>query len=130
MDPAELISAAIEARRNAYAPYSQFSVGAALLSRDGQVFLGANVENASYGLTVCAERIAIFNAVSQGVVEFEALAVVTERGASCCGACRQVIREFSTDLPVYLGKEDGEFEVTRLDKLLPGSFGPENLGRP
>ncbi len=127
MTPAEMIRAAIEARTSAYAPYSNYEVGAALLARDGRVFTGCNVESASYGLTVCAERVAFFKAVSEGAREFESIAIVTRNGASMCGACRQVAREFAPDLVVHLGDASGAFRTTTLSHLLPESFGPDSL---
>jgi len=127
MTPEDLVARAIAARAHAHAPYSNYAVGAALLARDGTVFTGSNVENASYGLTVCAERIAVFAAVSAGNHEFAALAVATENGASMCGACRQVVREFSQDLPVHLASADGKFRTRTLAELLPEAFGPEKL---
>ncbi|MEM7164803.1 MAG: cytidine deaminase [Planctomycetota bacterium] len=119
-----LVASALAARDRAYAPYSNYLVGAALLCVDGTVFTGCNVENASYGLTCCAERTAVFKAVSEGHQQFLAIAVATETGASCCGACRQVLSEFSTDgaLPVLLAAADGEFTRTTIGELLPGAF--------
>jgi cytidine deaminase len=125
--PEELIARAALARENAYAPYSEYPVGAALLTRSGKIYLGANVENASYSLTVCAERIAIFKAVSEGEREFEALAVVTSNGGSPCGACRQVLREFAPDLRIYIADAEGNHRRTSVSELLPDSFGPEFL---
>lgn len=123
-----LISAAIEAFENAYAPYSKFQVGAALLSKSGKIFLGVNVENASYPLTVCAERSAISNAVSNGEREFTAIAIATKHGGAPCGACRQVLREFAPLLPVLLCTTGGEVvKRTTIAELLPHSFGPEDL---
>lgn len=102
MTPAELLAAANEARRLAHAPYSRYRVGAALLTRDGRVYTGCNVENASFGLSICAERVAVFKAVSDGQREFVAVAIVTpDVGASPCGACRQVLHEFAPDAWVY-----------------------------
>lgn len=125
--PEDLVTRALDARRNAYAPYSRFAVGAALRLDDGTIVTGANVENASYGLTVCAERIAVFTAVASGRTKFNALAVATERGASMCGACRQVVREFAPDVTVYLADAAGNVTTTSIAKLLPDSFGPEEL---
>ena len=127
MTPDELIALARKARKAAYCPYSKYHVGAALLATDGQVFTGCNVENASYGLTICAERNAATHAVAQGSRTFEALAVVTRDGASMCGACRQFLAEFGTDLVVHLAGETGPYTSTTLKELLPGSFGPDQL---
>ena len=115
------------ARIQSDAPYSEYRVGAALLTRSGRVYLGANVENAVFSLTVCAERVAVFKAISEGENEFEALAVVTSNSGSPCGACRQVLREFAPNLPVYIGDVDGNFRQTTVAELLPDSFGPEYL---
>ena len=128
MTPEELIREATQARERAWAPYSRYRVGAALLTANGAVIPGCNIENASYGLTVCAERTAIFAAVAQGITEFAALAVVTEDGASMCGACRQVAWEFSEDLVVYLGDAGGRFTVTSIRELLPHAFSKRDLG--
>jgi cytidine deaminase len=130
MPPEELIARAALARQYAYAPYSSYAVGAALLARSGRVYLGANVENAVYSLTVCAERTAVFKAVSEGEREFEAIAVVTSNGGSPCGACRQVLREFALDLPVYIADDEGNYRQTNVAELLPDSFGPEFLDQP
>ncbi len=127
MKPEELVSLALAARARAYAPYSRFAVGAALLLADGSVVTGCNVENASYGLTVCAERVALFTAVAQGKRSFQALAVATGPGASPCGACRQVLNEFAPGLTVHLADKDGRFRSTTLADLLPDSFGPDAL---
>jgi cytidine deaminase len=127
MLPEELIARALLAQEYAYAPYSNYRVGAALLTRSGQVFLGANVENASYPLTICGERVAVFNAVSAGELEFEAIAVATANGGGPCGACRQVLREFAPELPVYIADAAGAFRYTTVAELLPDSFGPEYL---
>ena len=127
MSPEELIARAALAQEYAYAPYSNYPVGAALLTRSGRVYLGANVENAVYSLTVCAERTAVFKAVSEGEREFEAIAVVTPNGGSPCGACRQVLREFAPNLVVYIADADGNYRQTSVAELLPDSFGPEFL---
>ena len=123
-----LINRAIEARENAYCPYSHFAVGAALLCEDGTIYEGCNIENASYGLTNCAERTAIFKAVSEGHTTFKALAVVADTEGPCapCGACRQVISEF--DIPqIILANLKGNYRVVSLDELLPFRFGAESL---
>lgn len=124
MKPDELIAEAFQALGNAHAPYSEYLVGAALLCADGTVFRGCNVENASYGLTNCAERTAIFSAIAAGQREFVGLAI-TASGASTpfpCGACRQVLVEFcGAEFPVYVATSDG-FETVPLGKLLPHSF--------
>jgi cytidine deaminase len=126
-DQDKLVSLAAEARRKAHAPYSHFAVGAALLAKSGQVYTGANVENASYGLTMCAERVAVFKAVSEGEREFEALAVVTENGVTPCGACRQVLMEFGDDIQVIVADTAGHRRVFALTDLLPEGFTPEDL---
>jgi cytidine deaminase len=120
----QLIEAAITARQRAYAPYSKFPVGAALLTPDGQIFTGCNVENASYGLTICAERAAVFSAISAGRQRFELLAVATAGGSSPCGACRQVLVEFSPALPIILVDVDrpGEITESTIQELLPAAF--------
>ena len=112
-----------------YSPYSKFPVGAALLCADGRVFTGCNVENAAYGSTICAERTALVKAVSAGVREFVALAVVGRGEDFCwpCGACRQMLREFAPNLEVVVGNGKKELTVIPLPELLPHSFGPESL---
>jgi cytidine deaminase len=127
MQPEELIARATLARKFAYAPYSNYPVGAALLARSGRVYLGANVENAVYPLTICAERVAVVKAVSEGEREFEAIAVVTSNGGSPCGSCRQVLREFAPNLTVFIADADGNFRTVTIAELLPDSFGPEFL---
>ena len=127
MRPEELIARAALAQGYAYAPYSNYPVGAALLARSGRVYLGANVENAVYSHTICAERVAMFKAISEGEREFEAIAVVTWNGGSPCGSCRQVLREFAPNLEVYIADADGNFRETDVARLLPDSFGPEYL---
>jgi len=126
-----LLGRAREVRGNAYAPYSRFPVGAALLAADGRVFTGCNVENASYGLANCAERVAIGKAVSEGAREFAAIAVIGPEDAQpCapCGACRQVLYEFGPDLPVIFPVAEGDgFQVRSMGELLPGAFGPARL---
>ncbi|MCP4356579.1 MAG: cytidine deaminase [Chloroflexi bacterium] len=122
-----LVQAAIEVREKAYAPYSNYKVGAALLGDDGRIYTGVNVENVSYGLTICAERTAVFKAVSAGCRKFQAVVVATENGGSPCGACRQVLVEFAGDVPVWLVDELGNGRETTLYTLLPDHFGPEHL---
>ena len=123
-----LIKKAFEAQENCYTPYSHFNVGAALLGKNGVIYQGCNIENASYGLTNCAERTAIFKAVSEGRTKFKALAVVADTEGPCapCGACRQVISEF--DIPqIILANLKGNYKVVSLDALLPCRFGAESL---
>ncbi len=123
----DLFQQAIEAREFSYSPYSHYKVGAALLSKSGKIYQGCNIENAGYTASICAERTAIFKAVSQGETDFVAIAVVTSNGGAPCGVCRQVIREFSSDLTVVIGNIEGDYQVLTLSDLLPHSFGPENL---
>ncbi len=125
---ADLIAEAIAARKNAYAPYSKYPVGAALLTTSGQVFRGANVENAAYPTTMCAERTAVFTAVTAGERSFSTVAVVTTDGGSPCGSCRQVLAEFGLDTLVLIADDQGNIhhEMT-VAELLPASFGPSNL---
>jgi cytidine deaminase len=119
-----LVAAALEARAHAHAPYSNFHVGAALLTASGKIITGCNVENASYGLTICAERGAICSAVAAGEKEFVAKAIATPGGHTPCGACRQVIVEFAPDLPILLVDSDNPAKVQETDMrtLLPGRF--------
>jgi len=119
-DLASLVAAARTARANAYAPYSHYAVGAAVLTDDGRTFAGSNVENASYGATVCAERVAIWTAVAAGARRIVALAVVTAGGGSPCGLCRQVLAEFAdADTPVAMTAPEGEVTIRTLGALLP-----------
>ncbi|MBZ5702341.1 MAG: cytidine deaminase [Acidobacteriia bacterium] len=124
-----LIAAARAARENAYAPYSNFRVGAALRASSGRIFGGCNVENASYGLTVCAERVALFKAISEGERGFDAIAVVTdaEKLTPPCGACRQLIWEFCGDVPVVLANLQGGVEVHPMRELFPRPFDSSNF---
>lgn len=122
-----LIDAAMAVRQYAYAPYSNYRVGAAILVEGDRIFSGVNVENASYGHTICAERTAVFKAVSEGFQKILAVAVATENGGSPCGACRQVLVEFAEDVPVWLVGADGNSRETTLYSLLPDHFGPEHL---
>jgi cytidine deaminase len=122
-----LIAAACEIRRYAYAPYSNYKVGAAVLAENGQVFTGVNVENAVYGLTICAERTAVFNAVSAGQQRILAVAVCTENVGSPCGACRQVLVEFGGDIPVWMTNPQGKTLQSTTYALLPDHFSKEYL---
>jgi len=124
-----LIAAALAARAHAWAPYSQFRVGAAVLCDDGSVFTGCNVENATYGLTVCAERTALLKAVSEGHRRFVRIAIASDMAepATPCGMCRQAIAEFAPDLPVVLVNPQGVRRETTLTTLLPGAFTQEAL---
>lgn len=127
-----LVAECLRARDRAYCPYSRFPVGAAVLSADGAIITGCNVENASYGLTVCAERTAIQRAVAEGHRHFTAIAVtcdIKDRFVGPCGACRQVLMEFGSDWTVYLTKPDGSYKETSLSQLLPLAFSPEHLGK-
>ena len=124
----KLIDTAIEQLKFSYTPYSNFKVGAALLTKSGKIYTGCNIENASYGLTNCAERTAIFKAVSEGHTKFKALAVVADTEGPCapCGACRQVISEF--EIPqIILANLKGNYRVVSLDELLPFRFGADSL---
>lgn len=130
MDIQHLIEQAKEARNKAYAPYSKFKVGAALITKDKHVFVGCNIENASYGLTNCAERTAIFKAISEGEKEIEALVVIgdTEGPIAPCGACRQVILEFCNDnTKIILTNLNGAQVETTISQLLPGFFSSKDL---
>lgn len=137
MTPLELVNLAIEAREHAYVPYSGFAVGAALLTKEGKVYQGCNIENSAFGPTNCAERTAFFTAVYQGERDFEAIAVVGGREGKpvsdlCapCGVCRQVMREFcKNNFKIYLSKGDGEVLTYTLSDLLPLSFSKDDLDR-
>lgn len=132
----ELITAAIEARRKSYSPYSHYQVGAALLTADGQIVTGCNIENAAYGPSNCAERTAFFKAVSEGIRDFAAIAIVgSPEGESLsqfaypCGVCRQVMMEFCepSRFQVIVAKSEEDFRVMTLAELLPEAFGPKNV---
>jgi cytidine deaminase len=127
MTPQELVAAALEARTRAYAPYSSYFVGAALLAADGSVILGCNVENAAYPATICAERVALTAAVAQGKRDFVAIAVATANGGSPCGTCRQVMAELGLEMTVYIADDAANFTTTSVRELLPDSFGPQRL---
>ena len=124
---AELIAAAAAVRERAYAPYSRFLVGAALRAADGTIFAGCNVENASYGLTICAERNAIAQAIAAGTRDFTAVAVVSENGVTPCGACRQVLVEFGPEMMVIVVDMRGRRRIYTLAELLLDAFGPKHL---
>lgn len=125
----DLIKAASKARENALAPFSNFKVGAAVKTANGKIYTGCNVENASYGLTVCAERVAIWKAISEGEREFANLAVVadTTKLTPPCGACRQIIWEFCGDIPIVMANLQNESETMQISQLLPKAFGREFL---
>lgn len=128
MTDSELIKEALAARECSYSPYSAFPVGAALLASSGKVYRGTNVENASYGLTMCAERVAVGAAVAAGERSFEAIAVVVRGGGSPCGACRQVLFEFGPSLRVLMADEQGVVVNEKTSaELLPSAFGPSSL---
>lgn len=132
MNPTELIEKAKEARKLSYSPYSHFAVGAALLCKDGRVFVGANIENSSYPLCMCAERNALYNAKLNGVKKEEmvalALSADTDEPCSPCGACRQVISElFPKDAPIYMSNLKGAVKETTIEELLPFAFSEEDL---
>lgn len=120
----ELVEAATKAREKAVAPFSKFKVGAALKTKDGKIYTGCNIENASYSLTICAERVAIFKAISEGETEFEEIAVVadTEELTPPCGPCRQIIWEFCGDIPVTMTNLKGKTETIQMSELLPRAF--------
>lgn len=123
-----LIEEGNKIRKNAYVPYSKYPVGAALLGKSGKIYTGANIENAAYPVTMCAERVALFKAVSEGEREFEAISVVTNNGGSPCGSCRQVLAEFGLDMIVYIADGEGNLkQETTVRDLLPESFGPQQL---
>ncbi|PJF44918.1 MAG: cytidine deaminase [Phototrophicales bacterium] len=123
-----LIEQAIKARDVAYAPYSHYHVGAALLAANGEVFIGCNVENAAFPATICAERTAVVKAVSAGQQDFVAIAIATVDGGSPCGICRQVLNEFAPTLHVIITNDEGEIVLeSSLDQLLPYGFGPSHL---
>jgi len=127
IDAAALVQKAALAREKAYAPYSHYQVGAAVLTADGRVFTGANVENAVYPLGLCAERVAIFKAASEGYRDFVAIAVVTHNGGSPCGSCRQVMHEFAPEMTVLIADKAGAVRRTTVAELLPDSFGANDL---
>lgn len=124
----ELLDAAKAAQKAAYAPYSEYLVGAAVLTQSGNIYQGANIENAAYPDSICAERVAIFKAVFNGDLKFKGIAVVTRNGGAPCGSCRQVMSEFGLEPVVLLANQDGEvLDETTVDELLPGAFVPGDL---
>lgn len=131
MNDIELIKLAIKARKNAYTPYSNFKVGAALVTRSGKIFSGCNIESASYSVTICAERTAIVKCVSEGNLDIEKIAIVgSENKLSYpCGVCRQLLFEFGRHIEVIVAKNIDEYKSYTIDELLPNGFGPDNLRR-
>jgi len=123
----DLVRQAVEARQRAYAPYSNYLVGAAVLTADGSVVIGCNVENAAYPATICAERVALTAAVAQGHRAFVAIAVATSNGGTPCGICRQVMVELGPAMVVYIADSNGNFHTTTVAELLPGAFRGDSL---
>jgi cytidine deaminase len=129
-DKQSLVDLANIARQRAYAPYSHYPVGASLRTKTGRIYTGVNVENAAYPQTMCAERVAIFKAVSEGEKEFEVITVVTDNGGSPCGGCRQVMAEFGLDTIVLMADGSGRIiKETTVKELLPEAFTPDHLGK-
>src|SRR5512137_2360826 len=125
-----LLDLANEARRRAYAPYSGYKVGSALRTKSGKIYTGVNIESAAYPTTMCAERVAVYKAVSEGEREFEAISVVTDNGGTPCGGCRQVLAEFGLETIVLIGDGNGKLvQETTVGELLPGAFTPKDLPR-
>lgn len=124
MDRESLIKHAIEATRKAHAPYSHFPVGAAILTKSGKIYTGCNIESSSYSLTICAERVALFKAVSEGEKQFKAIAISTANGQFCppCGACRQVLWDLAGDIDVILAASENDYKIMKLSELLPEAF--------
>jgi cytidine deaminase len=129
MDYKDLAAAAGNAKRYSHSPYSKFRVGAALLTKGGSIFTGCNIENSSYGLTMCAERVALFKAVSEGETSFRALAIASDEESFTppCGACRQIIFELAGDIDILLTKKSGRFRLYKMLEFLPHPFGSKNL---
>ena len=127
MNQRELIRIAKKMREKAYAPFSKYTVGASVETEDGSIVGGCNVESASYGLTCCAERIALYNAVSQGFLKFKAIAVASENGGFPCGACRQVIWELCGDIPILIIDNENKIRETSSRTLLPDAFDKNKL---
>ncbi|HZK00438.1 MAG TPA: cytidine deaminase [Tissierellaceae bacterium] len=128
MDKKKLIKMALDAQKKAYVPYSKFRVGAAVEMEDGEVYSGCNIEISSYSPTICAERTAIFKAVSEGSTKIKTIAVVGDSNPTFpCGVCRQVIREFGKDAKIIIANDEDDYKEYSLEELLPNSFGPEDL---
>lgn len=129
MNYTTLVKRAQSAKKHSYSPYSRFRVGAALLTRSGKIITGCNVENSSYGLTICAERTAIFKAISEGHKSFKAIAIATDEHSFTepCGACRQVLMDLAGDIDFIMSKPNGETQVLKMSQLLPFPFGSKNL---
>ena len=123
MAPEDLIIKALVAQKRAEAPYSSYPVGAALLTNDDFVILGCNIESKAYPTTLCAERVAIFSAISQGYKEFSAMALITPNGAFPCGSCRQIIHEYASNIPLYIAKDLDNYDTQTISDLLPYPFG-------
>ena len=124
MAPLDLIKNAIKAQKNAQAKYSHFYVGCALLTDNNQIFLGCNIESAAYPSTMCAERVAIYSAIAQGINKFKAIAIVSKEGAKPCGPCRQIIHEYLGNIPIYVSSgKDESYETHTIKELLPYPFG-------
>jgi len=124
-----LIEEARKAREKAYTPYSKFKVGAAVLTSDGKIFSGCNIENASFSLTMCAERVAVFKAISEGANKLKAVAIIADTSRPCtpCGACRQVISEFGKNIVLIMANLRGDIEIKKINKLLPNAFNRDEL---
>ncbi len=129
MNKDELLKMAVKAQNNAYAPYSHFKVGAAILTRNGKIYSGCNIENSSYGASICAERVALFKAVSEGEKDFLAIAIATDTKEPVmpCGICRQVLSEFAPNLKIYAINISGKVKEALLDQMLPDAFTKEDL---
>ena len=126
--PQALVELAIAQLEHSYSPYSHYPVAAALLTASGKVYTGVNIENAAFPVTICAERVAVFKAVSEGERQFSAIAVVTKNGGTPCGSCRQVLSEFGLETKVYIANREGKIVMeTTVGGLLPGAFLPEKL---
>ncbi|MFQ6677865.1 MAG: cytidine deaminase [Fidelibacterota bacterium] len=123
----KLIKHAQKMRERSYAPYSSYTVGAAILTLDGSIVGGCNVESSSYGLTCCAERVALYKAIAEGYQSFKGLAVATENGGSLCGACRQVVWDLCGDIPIFIADKNGLINETTSAELLPDSFDQTKL---